>query len=123
MHLAIDFETQEILAALTTDSATGDPTAFSAVFAQINRRLKQVKADVAYWTHKALFIPAHCSISVLSSSQSKVEAQTFRASSLLRFFSTISVKSQFDSSFDTSFAYWKKNQFLQGGSPDCFLGQ
>jgi hypothetical protein len=48
LHLAIDAKTQEIVAALTTDSAMGDPTAFPVLFAQINRRVKKVVADGAY---------------------------------------------------------------------------
>ena len=48
LHLAIDAKTQEIVAELTTDSATGDPTVFPLLFAQINRRVKEVIADGAY---------------------------------------------------------------------------
>lgn len=48
LHLAIDAKTQEIVAELTTDSSTGDPTAFPALFTQIDRRINQVIADGAY---------------------------------------------------------------------------
>ena len=48
LHLAIDAKTQEIVAELTTDSATGDPTAFPGLFAQINCSVKEVIADGAY---------------------------------------------------------------------------
>jgi hypothetical protein len=48
LHLAIDARTQEIVAELTTDSAVADPTAFPALFGQINHRLKEVVADGSY---------------------------------------------------------------------------
>jgi hypothetical protein len=68
LHLAIDAKTQEIVAEMTTDSATGDPTAFPVLFAQINRGVKEVVADGAYdsgdirdlikkWGGKALIPP------------------------------------------------------------------
>jgi transposase len=48
LHLAIDAKTQEIVAELTTDATTGDPTAFPPLLAQINRGVKEVIADGAY---------------------------------------------------------------------------
>ena len=48
LHLAIDAKTQEIVAELTTDSSVGDPTAFPALFTQVNRQVKEVVADGAY---------------------------------------------------------------------------
>lgn len=48
LHLAIDAKTQEIVAELTTESDIGDPTAFPCLFAQLNRRVKEVLADGAY---------------------------------------------------------------------------
>jgi transposase len=48
LHLAIDAKTQEIVAELTTDATTGDPTAFPTLLAQINRGVKEVIADGAY---------------------------------------------------------------------------
>ena len=48
LHLAIDAKTQEIVAELTTDSSVGDPTAFPALFTQINHGVKEVVADGAY---------------------------------------------------------------------------
>jgi transposase len=48
LHLAIDARTQEIVAELTTESDIGDPTAFPSLFAQVNRRVKEVLADGAY---------------------------------------------------------------------------
>ena len=48
LHVAIDANTQEIVAELTTDSSTGDPTAFPALFAQVPTRAKKVVADGAY---------------------------------------------------------------------------
>jgi transposase len=48
LHMAIDAKTQEIVAELTTDSSVGDPTAFSDLFTQINRQVKEVIADGAY---------------------------------------------------------------------------
>ena len=47
LHLAIDANTQEIVAELTTESSVGDPTAFPMHFHQANRRVKQVIADGA----------------------------------------------------------------------------
>lgn len=48
LHLAIDAKTQEIVAELSTDSGTGDPTAFPILCAQINHRVKEVMGDGAY---------------------------------------------------------------------------
>jgi Transposase DDE domain len=48
LHLAIDANTQEIVAELTTESDIGDSTAFPCLFAQVNHRVDKVLADGAY---------------------------------------------------------------------------
>ena len=48
LHLAIDAETQEIVAELTTEASLGAPTAFPILFKQMNHQGKEVIADGAY---------------------------------------------------------------------------
>lgn len=48
LHLAVDPKTKEIVAELTSEASVRDSTAFPTLFAQVNRRVKEVMADGAY---------------------------------------------------------------------------